>query len=52
MATFTFVWKIRGGDVYEREFREYKDELEAIDDWEECHAIDMNEVEWVNIEEK
>jgi hypothetical protein len=51
MATFKFVWKIRGGDLHEQEFRGYEHEFDAADDWIDHHCINMDEIEWMEITE-
>lgn len=51
MTTFTFIWKIREGDVHEQEYRGYEHEVDAADDWIDDHCINMDEIEWMEVKE-
>ncbi len=51
MATFKIVWKIIDGDLHEQEFRGYEQEIDAVDDWMEHHNIDMEEIEYIHVNE-
>lgn len=45
MATVTFIWKIRGSDVFEQTFRDYSSVDEAFEDWKDCWGIDIADCE-------
>ncbi len=51
MTTYRFIWKIRGGDMYEQDYRGYEHEVDAADDWIDNHGIIMEEVESLDIKE-
>jgi hypothetical protein len=52
MTTYTFIWKLRDGDIHEQEFRGYECEIDAADDWIVQHGINMDEIEWMKVNER